>query len=64
MDRGAWWATVHGVPKGQTQQKRRATHERAQVRPEVAARLRQASPAAHAAEREHVVRCVKMTVKP
>ena len=26
MDRGAWWATVHGVPKGQTQQKRLSTH--------------------------------------
>ena len=22
MDRGAWWATVHGVPKSQTQLKR------------------------------------------
>ena len=26
MYRGAWRATVHGVPKGQTQQKRLSTH--------------------------------------
>ena len=26
MDRGAWRATVHGVPKGQTQQRRLSTH--------------------------------------
>ena len=25
MDRGAWWATVHGVPKSQTQLKRLST---------------------------------------
>ena len=25
-DRGAWQATVHGVPKGQTQQKQLSTH--------------------------------------
>ena len=26
MDRGAWWATVHGVAKSQTQLKRLSTH--------------------------------------
>ena len=26
MDRGAWWGTVHGVTKSQTQQKRLSTH--------------------------------------
>ena len=26
MDRGAWWATVHGVAKGQTQLKQLSTH--------------------------------------
>ena len=26
MDRGAWWATVHGVTKGRTQLKRLSTH--------------------------------------
>ena len=26
MDRGAWWATVHGVAKSQTQPKRLSTH--------------------------------------
>ena len=25
MDRGAWWATVHGVAKSQTRLKRRST---------------------------------------
>ena len=28
MDRGAWWATVHGVAKSQTQLKRLGTHNR------------------------------------
>ena len=27
MDRGTWWATVHGVTKGQTQLKWLSTHE-------------------------------------
>ena len=26
MDRGAWWATVHGVTKSRTQLKRLSTH--------------------------------------
>ena len=26
MDRGAWWATVHGVTKSQTQLKQLSTH--------------------------------------
>ena len=26
MDRGAWWATVHGVEKNQTQWKQLSTH--------------------------------------
>ena len=26
MDRGAWWTTVHGVTKNQTQLKRLSTH--------------------------------------
>ena len=26
MDRGAWWATVHSVAKGQTQLKQLSTH--------------------------------------
>ena len=26
MDRGAWWATVHGVTKSRTQLKRLGTH--------------------------------------
>ena len=26
MDRGAWWATVHGVAKSRTQWKRLSTH--------------------------------------
>ena len=26
MDRGAWWATVHMVAKGQTQLKGQSTH--------------------------------------
>ena len=26
MDRGAWWATVHGVAKSWTRLKRRSTH--------------------------------------
>ena len=26
MDRGAWWATVHGVAKSQTQLKRLSSH--------------------------------------
>ena len=26
MDRGAWWATVHGVAKSRTQLKRLSTH--------------------------------------
>ena len=28
MDRGAWWATVHGVAKSQTQLKQLSTHDR------------------------------------
>ena len=28
MDRGAWWATVHGVTKNQTQQKQLRTVQR------------------------------------
>ena len=27
MDRGAWWATVHGVAKSRTQQKRLSTEQ-------------------------------------
>ena len=27
LDRGAWWATVHGVPKSWTQLKHLSTHE-------------------------------------
>ena len=30
MERGAWWATVHGVTKSQTQLKRLITHARTQ----------------------------------
>ena len=26
MDRGAWWATVHGITKSQTRLKRLSTH--------------------------------------
>ena len=26
MDRGAWWATVPGVPKGETRMNRLSTH--------------------------------------
>ena len=26
MDRGAWWATVHGVPESRTQMKGLSTH--------------------------------------
>ena len=29
MDRGAWWATVHGVTKSQTQQKGLGVHTKA-----------------------------------
>ena len=28
MDRGAWWATVHGVTKSQTRLKQLSTHAR------------------------------------
>ena len=31
MDRGAWWATVHGVVKSQTQLKGLSTHVHAQL---------------------------------
>ena len=27
MDRGAWWATVHGVEKNQTRKKRLSMHQ-------------------------------------
>ena len=30
MDRGAWWATVHGVEKSQTRLSRQAQHRTAQ----------------------------------
>ena len=33
MDRGAWWATVHGVAKSQTQLKQLSTHEHPQHDP-------------------------------
>ena len=33
MDRGAWWATVHGVTKSQTQLKRLSPHSRRLGRP-------------------------------
>ena len=32
MDRGAWWATVHGISKSQTQLKRLTTHSGEQAR--------------------------------
>ena len=31
MDRGAWWATVHGVSKSRTRLKRLSTHARTRV---------------------------------
>ena len=31
MDRGAWWATVHGVTKSQTQLKLLSTHTRIHI---------------------------------
>ena len=31
MDRGVWWATVHGVAKSQTQQKQLRTHTYAYI---------------------------------
>ena len=32
MDRGAWWAAVHGVAKSRTRLKQLSTHSRAQVK--------------------------------
>ena len=41
MDRGAWWATVHGVAKGQTRLKRLSMHAR-DLHPRVASMSSQA----------------------